>query len=391
MGSRLVQVMSWLVVVGAGAVAAAALVLVPPRVRLIVEADAAPTAEPIALLRDDLRIVREDVDALSKALAGNFEQLAQALDEAATRRHGEVREQLAGLGELRNNAIATAQRLQALEAAVAAVAGRLAATPPAAPADVAGTERTATASPTAVAAEPTTTAAADPAQPAPTPVPVADATPAPPPGESTAPAPAAKPSFLSFRLPNRTFAFDQEQQFEIVADLSRVGFDAKSTLHDFSGVTSKVQGWLRANLAAADGGWTGAVRCEANGLATGVEGRDTAMREHLDAEHHAEIAFAIAGFTPAPDGIDRARQTVRGEVRGQMTIRGVTKDLTMPVQLHVDDGKRLVIEGQATVRLPDYGVPVPSQLGLISMQEDVRIWIALRARLAPLAGGERGR
>jgi len=34
-------------------------------------------------------------------------------------------------------------------------------------------------------------------------------------------------------------------------------------------------------------------------------------------------------------------------------------------------------------------VPVPSQLGLINMQDEVQIWIALRAR--PAAGGRDGR
>ena len=29
----------------------------------------------------------------------------------------------------------------------------------------------------------------------------------------------------------------------------------------------------------------------------------------------------------------------------------------------------------------DYGVPVPSQLGVINMQDEVKIWIALRARV----------
>jgi hypothetical protein len=55
----------------------------------------------------------------------------------------------------------------------------------------------------------------------------------------------------------------------------------------------------------------------------------------------------------------------------------------MPVRLAVDASRRLVIEGEMALRLTDHGIEVPSKLGLISMQDEVKVWIALRAR--PLA------
>ena len=47
---------------------------------------------------------------------------------------------------------------------------------------------------------------------------------------------------------------------------------------------------------------------------------------------------------------------------------------------YVDEARRVVVEGEAPLRLTDYGVPVPSKLGLIGMEDEVKIWIALRAR-----------
>ncbi len=364
-----------------GAVGIGGLVLVKDRVRIVITDDVDPV-DPTALLRDDVHALRQDVAALSQALGDNLSQLVQALAEPAAQRHAELRGELAGLSELRRNAETTAARLAAIEArlvllSTVAVTARSAPVPEPAPAPlVASTTSTA---PTAPAAEPV------PAELPVTPtVPAADTGAATPP-----PAAAPKPTFLSFQLPSRTFAFDREQQFEVVAELSRVGFDAKSTLHDFSGVTSKIHGELRANLADPMGAWSGAVRCTAATLVTGVDGRDAAMREHLDTDHHAEIVFAIERFAPAADGIDAAKQTVRGEVVGRMTIRGVEQPLRMPVTVSVDDSRRLVIEGEQQLRLPDYGVPVPSQLGVINMQDTVRIWIALRAR--KVAGADRGR
>jgi hypothetical protein len=46
----------------------------------------------------------------------------------------------------------------------------------------------------------------------------------------------------------------------------------------------------------------------------------------------------------------------------------------------VDDSKRVIVEGEMPLKLSDYGVPVPSQLGLINMQDEVKIWVALQAR-----------
>jgi hypothetical protein len=54
----------------------------------------------------------------------------------------------------------------------------------------------------------------------------------------------------------------------------------------------------------------------------------------------------------------------------------------MPVHIRVDPQQRVVIEGQLPLRLSDYEVPVPNQVGLISMEDEVKVWIALRARSA---------
>jgi polyisoprenoid-binding protein YceI len=96
--------------------------------------------------------------------------------------------------------------------------------------------------------------------------------------------------------------------------------------------------------------------------------------------------FTATGFEASR--VDPDARVVAGVVRGRMTIRGVERPFSMPVQVTVDAGQRLVIEGQAPLSLPDHGVPVPNKLGLITMEEDVQMWIALKARYvgpAPVA------
>ena len=152
-------------------------------------------------------------------------------------------------------------------------------------------------------------------------------------------------------------------------------------------MTSAVRGSFRADFDDPQGAWTGEVAAAAATLVTGVDGRDASMREHLDTAHHADIRFAIERFVPAVDGVDVARKKARGEVRGTMTIRGQSKPFAMPIAVEVDPQQRVVLTGQVPLKLGDYGVPVPSQLGVINMQDEVVVWIALRARAA--SGGGR--
>ncbi|MGE3174148.1 MAG: YceI family protein [Planctomycetota bacterium] len=391
---KLLSVVGALALVGIGAAGIGSLMLVKDRIRVVVQPDAVVETDSTALLRDDVRALRDDVSALSQALGDNLGRLVEALETSATQRHGELVGRFAGVDDLRRGTATAVARLQQIEQRLDGLAQSFAGTPatgkqqaqdappPAAaepvPAEPVAAEPVAAESVLEPVVDPAEESGGDPAAAAPTPVATAGAQ-----------APKAGKGFLSFQLPSRSLAFDREQDFEVVAELSRVGFDAKSTLHDFSGVTQRVEGTLHANLADPNGAWSGAVECDAATLVTGVDGRDEAMREHLDTEHHKAIRYEIERFAPDEGGIDAAARTVRGTVHGTMHIRGVEQPLAMAVTLHFDEGKRLCVDGSATVALPDYQVPVPSKLGLINMEEQVKIWIALRARVR--TGGSHGK
>ena len=52
----------------------------------------------------------------------------------------------------------------------------------------------------------------------------------------------------------------------------------------------------------------------------------------------------------------------------------------MAVSVAVDASKRLTIDGQTKIKMSDFGVKPPSKLGLISVEDEATVWIALRAR-----------
>ncbi len=354
MTSRLLQALGVALVLVLIGGAAAGLLVVKDRVRVVVtDDDRTPAPDPVAMLRDDVATLARDVAALPDAMRAASEQL----DARAAARHEQLRAAMPDFIALTAEVAALRRDLESLRATVAAPPG---------------------------AAPPPPAARVEEVPPAPEPAVTA---PAPAPHATVGTASPPKNAFLSFTLPSARFRFDEPQDYTLVPELSRIGFDGKSTLHDFSGVTSKLRGSFRADFDDPDGAWSGEVVVAAATLVTGVDGRDEGLREHLATAHHADIRFVLERFVPAEGGVDVAQRKARGQVRGTMTIRGTSRPFTMPIAVEVDPQQRVVLTGQAPLKLPDYGVPVPSQLGLINMQEEVVVWIALRARAG--AGGRK--
>ncbi len=383
MMGKVLSVVGGVAVIAALVAAGAGLALVKDRIRVVVaDDDSAQRADPLQLLRDDVVALQRGLDEVRDGLRAGFERVGAALDERADGRHGEllaairqpvdlVRGELARQRQDLDRLALALTRLEALAAARTAEAP--AALPP---------HQDRPVDESAVAAAPAPAAAAPAAA---APAAAAEAPAAENPVDSAA-APAKNRAFLSFALPDTRFRFDAPQDFALLPELSRVGFDAKSTLHDFSGVTSDVQGQFHADLDDPQGDWRGEVVCRAAALTTGLEGRDENMRTHLDTAHHPEIRFRIDRFVPAH--VDAGAQTTDGIVHGRMTIHGTQHDVQMPVAVKVDASRRVSVEGQMPLKLSDYGVEVPSQLGgAISMQDEVQVWIALRARVR--SGGSR--
>lgn len=395
--------------VACGLAGVAALALVPERVTLVLAEDSGTTArgpDPSELLRADIAALREDLGALSAALGPQLEQLHDSLDAADAQRDEalrdvaqRLRESLAALdGRVAKveqgvqSADAEQRRAAArVERAVAELHERAFAElqAPGRESEAAGVsvtegEQVAAGSSDVGAldaialdtgAVATESIALEASQVETAPVEAAKPETA---AETSPAAPAPKRSFLSFSLPSQKFSFQGRQRLAVVPSLSRVGFDAKSTLHDFSGVTQKVEGELEVDLAAPQSACSGAVRVEAETLDTGMAERDKGLRELLEVEKHARLRFVWTGFRDAK--VDLAGERVTGIAVGKLSIKGVEREVAMPVRVGVDASKRVSIDGELGIKLRDFGLEPPSQLGVISVGNEVKVWIALRAR-----------
>lgn len=347
--------------------------------------------DPVALLRDEVGVLREDVRALSVAVTKNFELLAGAGEESNQAVEAAILERLdlveQRLGPGTQAGVATHDAAQILAELRAAVA-QLRSTQLLAPA-TAGADPDLPEAHALVAADPEPVPrSAAPAEPGERPgagsaaavaePPAVSESSASPPAIPNAPPQRKRRGFLAFELPSSGFEFDRRQRFEILSSLSRVGFDAKSTLHDFSGVTSEVRGQLVLNLAKGSDDGTGTIRVDAASLRTGVEGRDDGMWEHLDVKRFPDLQFELRSLVTTE--VDPAAMQTKGTLRGSLSIRGKARDVEMPVQISVDDSRRVLITGEMPLNMTDYEVPVPNQAGLIKVEEVVKVWISLRAR-----------
>jgi polyisoprenoid-binding protein YceI len=385
MTAKLLQVAGIVAVLALVAGSFAALAVVKQRVHVTVadeEAAARRGPDPVELLRADVGELRGDVAGLSEGLGTQLQALHDALDGAAREREASLEASVAQLQRelqvLRTQLEQSETHSAAWRNAVGESLARMSRELNELTAAVRDSARIE--APAAVAIEP---------PPAPEVAPVAVAPAEPEPALEAPAAPEApKKTFLSFKLPSQSLRFDQPQRFSVIPSLSRVGFDAKSTLHDFSGVTQKIEGELIVNLSAPGVGSQGSLRVEATSLDTGLADRDAQMRSVLDVAKFAQITFEWTAFDVAAS--DAAALTVSGTARGKLTIKGKARDVAMPVRVSVDASKRLTIDGEMRIKLSDFGVAPPSKLGVISVDDEIKLWIALRARsLGPVEAAPR--
>jgi polyisoprenoid-binding protein YceI len=319
----------------------------------------------VALLGDRVEALHADVRALAQAMGTSLSELHATLSASQDEFARDLTTRLDALrGEVASRTPSPSlDRLDDLLLEVAALGARL------------GTA-------------PAPDSAVQPAPTPPEPVAFEQAETAPPPlppevvaEPAPTPEPKARKSFLAFTLPSDDLRFDERRAWTLLPSLSRVGFDAKTTLHDFTAATSGLEGSLEAELSRPAHEPRARIVARAGGLESGDEGRDEEMHGRLAVQTHPTLEFELTAFEP--EEVDAAAQRARGTARGRLTIRGITQEVAMPVRLALDEARRLSVEGEMELDLTRFEVPVPNKLGLITMEKDVQVWIALKFRANP--------
>jgi polyisoprenoid-binding protein YceI len=179
---------------------------------------------------------------------------------------------------------------------------------------------------------------------------------------------------MSTATATRTFAIDKTH--------SEATFQVRHLITKVRGRFTDFAGTIDFN---ADAPAKSVVRFEvqANSIDTGTPDRDKHLRsdDFFAAEQHPTLTFVSTGIT--------ARGGNEFDVTGDLTIRGVTKAITIPVTLlgtAVDPwgNEKLAFEGEVTINRKDFGLNWNAALetGGFLVGDEVKIGLQIQAAAA---------
>jgi polyisoprenoid-binding protein YceI len=196
----------------------------------------------------------------------------------------------------------------------------------------------------------------------------AAAAPAPAPAPESAPLPPPPPA------PARTL-------FTLIEQGSKVGFDGSSSLHDFTGATTKVKGEIEFRPDLPGEAPRALVEVDARTLDTGNRSRDKDMHHDLESEKWTTIQFRIESLSDC-----KSESATRFQARacGMLACHGKERRVEAPFKAELVGATGLRIEGELPLRMSDYGIAPPTALGgLIKTHDEVRVWFVLQGRSEP--------
>jgi polyisoprenoid-binding protein YceI len=160
-------------------------------------------------------------------------------------------------------------------------------------------------------------------------------------------------------------------RFDILPAKSTVRFDADATGHTVHGITHQVSGWVRFDPEDLSREAEVSFKVEGAALDTGNKSRDKKMREsHLETARYPTIAFQSTKVKAIAPTL-RADETQEMEVTGTLSLHGIEKVISFPVKA-VRRGGELAVTGETTVRMTDYGIPIPGFL-FMKVKDQVKV------------------
>ncbi len=173
---------------------------------------------------------------------------------------------------------------------------------------------------------------------------------------------------------------------------SKVRMEGTSTLHDWHSEGTLIGGYMELDAAFPMDGSArpGKVASKAEitipvrslKCSSGAP-MDSVMQQAMNEEKHPRITFSLTELTLKEA---KAGEPMKFEAKGDLTVAGTKKNVTMDVTIApMDGGKKLKITGVAPLKMTQFGIQPPAPkaaLGLIKTGDDVKIvfeWVCAQA------------
>lgn len=173
-----------------------------------------------------------------------------------------------------------------------------------------------------------------------------------------------------------TAACAQRQVFTVNSDASQIGFSLAGTGHHVQGTFHVQSGTINFDPSAQT--ISGSIVVAAGSGNSGEPSRDKKMNsEVLNVDKYAQITFEPKSY----QGKLASSGDSTIQVSGIFTLHGTPHDLTLPMQIHIDNGN-LTAKGEFTVPYVKWGLKDPS-IFVLKVAKEVSIELNLTGQVAP--------
>jgi polyisoprenoid-binding protein YceI len=164
--------------------------------------------------------------------------------------------------------------------------------------------------------------------------------------------------------------------YQLSAKESSCTYAMEHPMHSWTGTSHQLSG-----AAVVDGsGRTATIRVQTPVLSfdSGNSNRDSHMAETVESYIYGDVSFT--GSAVRADSVVAVGADLSGawQTKGDLTFHGVTRQIQVPVNVTAGPGQ-LQIRGNFAIRLTDYGIELPSLLG-ISVKDEAAFTLDLLAR-----------
>ena len=206
---------------------------------------------------------------------------------------------------------------------------------------------------------------------------------------------------LSFIIAGAMFAApliaDDGARFRAAPTGSEVRIDGSANVHDWHmdgtliGGTFELPAGVTLDSTQAEiGGLKGdkldahaTARIPVNSMQSGTEGMDSVMQQAMNQPTYPAIIFRLDTLTLK--GPHAANTPFQFDAKGDLSLNGVTNQITMPVTIENAEKGQLKIIGSVPLKMTAFKVPPPVKLHLFTTVDDVKIsfkWVVAPAKPA---------
>lgn len=185
---------------------------------------------------------------------------------------------------------------------------------------------------------------------------------------------ATAPAIADVAQKMRTFAVSQDYHSP-----NEASFTSKASIVKFTGRTANVTGQVQIevdNVAKA----AGAVTVDLTSLDTGIPLRNDHLRGTIEAQKYPTATFKVSKLTVAGNKL-KANTPATGTVTGQMSLHGVTRTITAPVELtflpqedaNYRAGDWVLMNSSFPLKLSDYKIALPKPVLGVKVADELTI------------------